>query len=508
MERVAAWVAAHLAARTWSRRWRPWTELDRVGFDQPAGRAPRRRGRRGGPTPRCASRATPGDQLAARFAVFHLLGAAPDAGRGGRRCTGPDWAGLRRPRVLGCRRLRAPRARGHPSRRRPGHAGVPHAAAARGPRRGRERRADSGARFPWESAGDGSDVTPARSPGRHGELVPILTGEEQEHIVGDVAWAACRYAAWTGDTAFLEGRVAPCWSRPPAGGRAASGRDAGRAHIDAVMGPDEYHAVVDDNTYTNVLARWNLRRAAALVEATGGDATEARPVAHAGGRAGRRVRSRAGPARAVRRLLGSRAAAGDPDRPTAVRRRPAARCRARGRLAAHQAGRRRHGPPRPSRRDGARLAGRGPRVLRAPHRTRQLPVPRHLRRPARPRPGGPTTRSACSASPPGSTSTTSPGPPPAASTSPPSVASGRRSPTGSWAWTPRATTLGIDPCLPTPWQALELRFRFRGQPVAVRADHDQVHVTLPGTAARPPRRRTPVRRCDPPRTSIPIGGPR
>ena len=70
------------------------------------------------------------------------------------------------------------------------------AAASRGRR---------GARFPWESAGDGSDVTPDRVPGRRGELVPVLTGEDQEHIVGDVAWAACRCAAWTGDTAFLEG---------------------------------------------------------------------------------------------------------------------------------------------------------------------------------------------------------------------------------------------------------------------------------------------------------------
>jgi len=30
-----------------------------------------------------------------------------------------------------------------------------------------------------------------------------------------------------------------------------------------VIGPDEYHEPVDDNAFTNVLARWNLRRAAA-----------------------------------------------------------------------------------------------------------------------------------------------------------------------------------------------------------------------------------------------------
>jgi trehalose/maltose hydrolase-like predicted phosphorylase len=31
-----------------------------------------------------------------------------------------------------------------------------------------------------------------------------------------------------------------------------------------VIGPDEYHEPVDDNAFTNVLARWNLRQAAAL----------------------------------------------------------------------------------------------------------------------------------------------------------------------------------------------------------------------------------------------------
>ena len=36
----------------------------------------------------------------------------------------------------------------------------------------------------------------------------------------------------------------------------------GSAHIRGVMGPDEYHERIDDDAYTNVMARWNLRRAA------------------------------------------------------------------------------------------------------------------------------------------------------------------------------------------------------------------------------------------------------
>jgi trehalose/maltose hydrolase-like predicted phosphorylase len=35
----------------------------------------------------------------------------------------------------------------------------------------------------------------------------------------------------------------------------------GYRHIRGVIGPDEYHENIDDNAYTNVMARWNIRRA-------------------------------------------------------------------------------------------------------------------------------------------------------------------------------------------------------------------------------------------------------
>ena len=39
----------------------------------------------------------------------------------------------------------------------------------------------------------------------------------------------------------------------------------GRCHIRGVIGPDEYHEHIDDNAYTNVMARWNIRRALDVV---------------------------------------------------------------------------------------------------------------------------------------------------------------------------------------------------------------------------------------------------
>ncbi len=126
----------------------------------------------------------------------------------------------------------------------------------------------SGARFPWESARSGRDVTPDRTR-LHGERVAILTGQLEEHIVADVAWGAACYVDWTGDEEFRTGpglelmvETARYWAS-----RIHRDRE-GRGHIDGVIGPDEYHERVDDNAFTNVMARWNLRRAAAEVDLT------------------------------------------------------------------------------------------------------------------------------------------------------------------------------------------------------------------------------------------------
>jgi trehalose/maltose hydrolase-like predicted phosphorylase len=131
-------------------------------------------------------------------------------------------------------------------------------ALARAAAEGRE-----GARFPWESAADGTEVTPHTGRDLSGHVVPIRTGDNEIHIVGDIVWAALYYAEWTGDEKFLAGpglqlliETARYWAS-----RIRVDLQ-GHAHLYGVIGPDEYHEPVDDNAYTNVLARWNLRRAA------------------------------------------------------------------------------------------------------------------------------------------------------------------------------------------------------------------------------------------------------
>jgi len=125
----------------------------------------------------------------------------------------------------------------------------------------------AGARFPWESAHSGRDVTPESARDRSGRAVPIRTGQLEEHIVAQVSWAACSYVDWTGDDEFARG---PCHRILVETARYWASRirvePDGSAHIYGVIGPDEYHEPVDDNAFTNVMARWNLRRAAQAVE--------------------------------------------------------------------------------------------------------------------------------------------------------------------------------------------------------------------------------------------------
>jgi trehalose/maltose hydrolase-like predicted phosphorylase len=133
-----------------------------------------------------------------------------------------------------------------------------------------------GARFPWESASTGEDVTPAFGS-LGGEPVPILTGRQEEHVTADVAWAAAHYAEWSGDQAFLAGPGRPLLVETARYWASRCRLDPrGRAHLDGVIGPDEYHESVNDNAYTNVMARWNLRAGADAADRAGMAGDESR----------------------------------------------------------------------------------------------------------------------------------------------------------------------------------------------------------------------------------------
>lgn len=112
-----------------------------------------------------------------------------------------------------------------------------------------------GALFPWRTI--------------NGEEASAFfeAGTAQCHIDADIAYAVCQYVAVTGDREFIatEGidilvETARMWAS-----LGYVGHD-GTFHLNTVTGPDEYSALVDDNYYTNIMAQFNLRKAAEALE--------------------------------------------------------------------------------------------------------------------------------------------------------------------------------------------------------------------------------------------------
>src|SRR5690606_5039143 len=118
--------------------------------------------------------------------------------------------------------------------------------------RAREKGHRQGALFPWRTiaGGECSAYFPA--------------GTAQYHISADIAYAHVQYYLATGDWAFMEqygaellAETARLWID------VGHWRD-GRFRIDGVTGPDEYTAIVNNNYYTNAMAKHNLQWAARM----------------------------------------------------------------------------------------------------------------------------------------------------------------------------------------------------------------------------------------------------
>ncbi len=122
-----------------------------------------------------------------------------------------------------------------------------------------------GAQFPWESAWlDDGEVTPEYMGTDivTGRLIKVWTGFIEIHITADVAFGAWQYYVCTGDQDFMDRYgyelildCAKFWAS-----RLEEGED-GLLHINDVVGPDEYKEHVDDNAFTNYMAKWTIDKA-------------------------------------------------------------------------------------------------------------------------------------------------------------------------------------------------------------------------------------------------------
>jgi trehalose/maltose hydrolase-like predicted phosphorylase len=120
-----------------------------------------------------------------------------------------------------------------------------------------------GARFPWESAFDGTEQTPP----------PVSVNSQglfEQHVTADVALAQWQYYLATGDKRTLAQRGWPVVSQAAAfwASRATLGAD-GRYHISGVTGPDGENPNVNDEAYTNAAARGTIQAAIAAARVLG-----------------------------------------------------------------------------------------------------------------------------------------------------------------------------------------------------------------------------------------------
>jgi trehalose/maltose hydrolase-like predicted phosphorylase len=121
-----------------------------------------------------------------------------------------------------------------------------------------------GAQYPWESTLDGSEATPeSYIHPETGELIPVLHGKIELHITASIALATWQYWYVTGDDKFMQAygaemllSMAQFWAS-----RAENHPEHGDYEINNVMGPDEWHEHVNNNAYTNYMAKWNIQTA-------------------------------------------------------------------------------------------------------------------------------------------------------------------------------------------------------------------------------------------------------
>ncbi len=113
-----------------------------------------------------------------------------------------------------------------------------------------------GALFPWRTI-SGEEAS-----------AYYAAGTAQYHIDADIAYAVGHYVSITGDSEFAFGDGAQLLVETARMWVDLGFWRVGTAEsfeIHGVTGPDEYTTVVNNNTYTNVMARWNLRLAVGMV---------------------------------------------------------------------------------------------------------------------------------------------------------------------------------------------------------------------------------------------------
>lgn len=121
-----------------------------------------------------------------------------------------------------------------------------------------------GAQYPWESTLSGQEATPpSMIHPETGELIAVLNGFLEIHITSSIAHAVWVYWRMTGDDEFMRDygteimlSTAQFWVS-----RVEKNDKRNDYEITNVIGPDEWHEHVNNNAFTNYMAKKNIQRA-------------------------------------------------------------------------------------------------------------------------------------------------------------------------------------------------------------------------------------------------------
>ncbi len=119
-----------------------------------------------------------------------------------------------------------------------------------------------GAMYPWESTDTGEETTPQWSdPQPDGTKIRIWTGDSEQHISTDIAYAVLQYWRWTGDDEFMRQYGAEMVLDTAVFWGSRVEHKNGRCEISQQIGPDEYHENIDNSVFVNTMVAWHLAQA-------------------------------------------------------------------------------------------------------------------------------------------------------------------------------------------------------------------------------------------------------
>lgn len=127
-----------------------------------------------------------------------------------------------------------------------------------------------GAMYPWEAAVSGKEETPLYAALNiySGKANKVWSGIKEHHVTADIVYAIWQYYSMTGDDCFMEKygyemifEAAAFWVS-----RAEWDEKRQVYVILDIIGPDEYTEHIDNNAYSNYMARYCVALAAALAE--------------------------------------------------------------------------------------------------------------------------------------------------------------------------------------------------------------------------------------------------